>query len=65
MFEIPLSYGYEGFGLGGGDTASGGEKLKVIPSGQSENQELLNAIKQLNSNMSRLPSELRDAMLTR
>jgi len=35
-FMIPPSYGNEGFRLGNGDTASGGEKLKIIPRGESE-----------------------------
>lgn len=34
MFEIPQSYGNEGFRMGGGDTASGGEKLAIAPKGQ-------------------------------
>jgi len=35
-FMIPQSYGNEGFMLGGGDTASGGEKLQIIPQGKNE-----------------------------
>jgi hypothetical protein len=34
-FQIPMAYGNEGFSMGGGDTASGGEQLKIIPKGQS------------------------------
>lgn len=34
MFGIPESYGNEGFMLGNGDTASGGEQLQIIPRGQ-------------------------------
>jgi hypothetical protein len=34
MFTIPRSYGNEGFALGNGDTASGGEKLAIAPQGQ-------------------------------
>lgn len=33
-FLIPLSYGYEGFRLGNGDTASGGERITITPAGQ-------------------------------
>jgi hypothetical protein len=34
-FMIPPSYGNEGFKLGGGDTASGGERLTVTPQNES------------------------------
>jgi hypothetical protein len=34
MFTIPHAYGNEGFMLGNGDTASGGEKLAISPKGQ-------------------------------
>lgn len=34
-FLIPLSYGNEGFRMGNGDTASGGERLSLTPRGQS------------------------------
>lgn len=34
-YMIPQSYGNEGFMMSGGDTASGGEQLKIIPKGQS------------------------------
>ena len=33
-FLIPMSYGYEGFQLGNGDTASGGEKVTITPKGK-------------------------------
>lgn len=33
-FLIPQSYGYEGFMMGNGDTASGGEKVTITPKGQ-------------------------------
>jgi hypothetical protein len=34
MFTIPSSYGSEGFRLGSGDRASGGEKLAIAPQGK-------------------------------
>lgn len=34
LFEIPQSYGNEGFGMGGRDTASGGEGMALIPKGK-------------------------------
>ncbi len=33
-FMIPMSYGNEGFRMGDGDTASGGERVSIIPKGQ-------------------------------
>jgi hypothetical protein len=39
-FMIPSSYGNEGFQLGGGDTASGGERLQIIPKGQAGSSEI-------------------------
>jgi hypothetical protein len=35
-FMIPMGYGYEGFGLGGIATASGGETVTVTPKGQAK-----------------------------
>ena len=34
-FLIPMSYGYEGFQMGNGDTASGGETVTVTPKGKA------------------------------
>jgi len=34
-FLIPMSYGNEGFRMGNGDTASGGERVTITPKGQS------------------------------
>ncbi len=34
VFEIPMSYGNEGFRMGNGDTASAGEKLAIAPKGK-------------------------------
>jgi hypothetical protein len=31
---IPMSYGNEGFKMGNGDTASGGERVSITPRGQ-------------------------------
>lgn len=36
-FMIPQSYGNEGFRMGNGDTASGGETVTITPRGQSAN----------------------------
>jgi hypothetical protein len=47
--------------MGGVATASAGEK--IIVSRQDTNRELLNAINQLNVNMGRLPTQMRDAIL--
>jgi hypothetical protein len=52
LFEIPSSYGNEGFRLGNGDTASGGEGINIIPKSQmnkgsndSQYKALLEAVK--------------------
>lgn len=34
-FMIPMAYGNEGFKMGNGDTASGGEKVTITPRGQT------------------------------
>lgn len=50
MFEIPSSYGNEGFRLGNGDSASGGEGMKLIPKSEmnsNNNDVLLAAIRAL------------------
>jgi hypothetical protein len=39
LFEIPMMYGNEGFRLGNGDTASGGEGLQIIPKNQMNKSE--------------------------
>jgi len=43
LFEIPMMYGNEGFRLGNGDTASGGEGLQIIPKNQMGNNDMLNS----------------------
>lgn len=40
-FIIPQSYGYEGFSLGGMDTASGGERLRIDPQGSMSPRETI------------------------
>lgn len=60
MFQIPMSYGNEGFQLGNGDTASGGEGLQIVPKDQMNgggnaggaNIELIAAIRALTRQMS-------------
>lgn len=41
-YMIPESYGNEGFMMSGGDTASGGEQLKIIPKGQASGGVVVN-----------------------
>lgn len=57
LFEIPASYGNEGFRLGNGDTASAGEGINIIPKSEmnksSSNDALLVAIKMLPRQISR------------
>ena len=43
-FMIPMSYGNEGFRMGNGDTASGGEMVNITPRGQDPNASLIAAI---------------------
>ncbi len=43
-FMIPMGYGYEGFGLGGIATASGGETVTVTPKGQASNGTVYNIV---------------------
>lgn len=43
-FMIPMSYGNEGFMMGGGDTASGGEILRITPRGEDPNKAVVEAI---------------------
>ena len=40
-YTIPLSYGTEGFMLGGGDTASGGEKLSISSGGNKTDEKII------------------------
>lgn len=39
-FRIPMAYGNEGFRLGNGDTASGGELIKISPNGSSDDAQV-------------------------
>ncbi len=43
---IPSSYGNEGFMLGGGDSASGGEGISITPRGKTGNEDVVNAIRE-------------------
>lgn len=43
-FMIPASYGNEGFMMGGGDTASGKELIRITPAGQDPNAAVVEAI---------------------
>lgn len=41
---IPMAYGNEGFRMGNGDTASGGELVTITPRGGSPNADIVAAI---------------------
>ncbi len=43
-FMIPMGYGNEGFRMGNGDTASGGEMVQITPRGQDPNKAVVEAI---------------------
>lgn len=43
-FMIPMGYGNEGFRMGSGDTASGGELVQITPRGQDPNKAVVEAI---------------------
>ena len=43
-FLIPSSYGNEGFLMGNGDTASGGERITITPSGGNPNGDIVAAL---------------------
>jgi len=43
-FMIPMQYGNEGFRMGNGDTASGGEMVTITPKGQNPNADLIAAM---------------------
>lgn len=43
-FLIPSSYGNEGFLMGNGDTASGGERVTITPSGGNPNGDIVAAL---------------------
>lgn len=60
-FMIPMSYGNEGFMMGNGDTASGGETVTITPRGQSGNNQiaaLVSAIPSARDNAKALAREL-------
>lgn len=60
-FLIPSSYGNEGFMLGNGDTASGGERITISPRGQSGGSDmsaLVAAIPSAKANAKALAREL-------
>lgn len=43
-FLIPMGYGNEGFAMGNGDTASGGERVTITPRGQNPNADIIAAL---------------------
>lgn len=44
MFMIPAGYGNEGFNMGRGDTASGGELVSITPRGKDPNAGVIEAV---------------------
>ncbi len=62
-FVIPSNYGTEGFSLGGGDTASGGEGIKITPRGKSGNEDVIAAIERNRLSEERLAQLFEGAML--
>lgn len=66
-FMIPMSYGNEGFRMGNGDTASGGEQVTITPRGQTggdeESRNLLRQIAANRFNENRFAMILRDALI--
>jgi len=64
-FMIPMSYGNEGFRMGNGDTASGGELIKITPKGTKDNgnADIIKAIEQNRLDEDRLARVLRDVLL--
>ena len=64
-FMIPSSYGNEGFAMGNGDTASGGELISITPKGQGQkqdNSELLSAIQGLKMDYGKMARAISTAM---
>ena len=64
-FMIPTSYGNEGFAMGNGDTASGGELISITPKGQGQkqdNSELLSAIQGLKMDYGKMARAISTAM---
>lgn len=63
-FAIPSSYGTEGFLLGNGDTASGGELISITPRGQSNgNADIIAAIERNKLDVDRLAQLLGSMMV--
>ena len=60
---IPSYYGTEGFSIGGGDTASGGEGIKITPRGKSGNEDVIAAIERNRISEKRLAQLFESAML--
>ncbi len=62
-FMIPMSYGNEGFMMGGGDTASGGEMVRITPRGQDPNAALIAAIYATKTDEARLARMIAEEVL--
>jgi len=62
-FLIPMSYGNEGFRMGNGDTASGGERVSITPKGGSPNADVIAAIERNRVSEERLVQLFENAVL--
>ena len=62
-FLIPMSYGNEGFRMGNGDTASGGERVSITPRGGSPNADVIDAIERNRVSEERLVQLFENAVL--
>jgi len=60
-FLIPMSYGNEGFRMGNGDTASGGERVSITPKGG--NSDIIDAIERNRISEERLVQLFENAVL--
>jgi len=62
-FLIPMSYGNEGFRMGNGDTASGGERVSITPRGGNPNADVIAAIERNRVSEERLVQLFENAVL--
>lgn len=62
MFTIPSAYGNEGFKMGGMDTASGDEKMKLIPEGKTGNEDVIAALEAMRIDETRLANTIVTAL---
>ena len=65
-FMIPAPYGFEGFMMGNGDTASGGEKVTITPTAGQQggnNRDIVRAIMATRTDEKRLARSIVNAMI--